>query len=104
MATEKTEKKRPGRKPMTEAQKAASAKLRAAEKEKAKNLKPAICLQYEGDGTDIKMDDLVAAAIADFKSENKRKLVTGLEIYIKPQERAAYYVVNNGAFTGKITF
>ena len=103
MATEKTEKKRPGRKPMTEEQKAASAKLRAAEKEKAQNLKPAICLQYEGEG-DIQMDDLVAAAIADFKSENKRKLVTGLEIYIKPMERAAYYVVNNGAFTGKITF
>ena len=88
---------------MTEEQKAASAKLRAAEKEKAKNLKPAICLQYEREA-DIQMDDLAAAAIADFKSENKRKLVTGLEIYIKPLERAAYYVVNNGAFTGKITF
>lgn len=33
-------KKKPGRPPMTEKEKEASAKLRAAEKEKAANLKP----------------------------------------------------------------
>lgn len=102
MATEKTEKKRPGRKPMTEEQKAAAAKLRATEKEKAKSMKPTVFLQYQG--AEIQMEALIDVAIADFKSENKRKRLTSLEVYVKPEDSVAYYVANNGAYTGKISF
>ena len=41
-------KKRPGRKPQTPEEKEAAAKLRAAEKAKADNLKPELVLQYQG--------------------------------------------------------
>ena len=68
------EKKRPGRKPMTPEEKAAAAKARAEEKAKA-----------------------------DFHAAKKRTLVTGLKLYIKPEEHIAYYVIN-GEHEGKISF
>ena len=98
---ETTEKKRPGRKPMTPEEREAAAKLRAAEKEKADNLKPVMILQYQG--MDVDMVTLAAAAKADFHSQKKRTLVTDLKLYIKPEERTAYYVINEN-FNGKISF
>ena len=102
-AVEKTEelkpKKKPGRQPMSAKEKEAAAKLRAAEKEKAVNMKPEFVLQYQGIETD--MAALVEAATADFHSTKKRTLVTSLKLYIKPEENAAYYVIN-GDYNGKI--
>ena len=88
-ASELKEKKRPGRRPMTAEEKEAAAKLRAAEKEKADHLKPELIL--------------AEAAKADFRSIKKRTLVTSLKLYVKPEEQAAYYVIN-GDFTGKVSF
>ena len=103
-AVEKTEelkpKKKPGRQPMSAKEKEAAAKLRAAEKEKAANMKPEIILQYQGGETDVTA--LVEAAKADFHSVKKRTLVTALKLYIKPEEGAAYYVINE-EHNGKIT-
>ena len=95
------EKKRPGRKPMTPEQKAAAAAERAAEKAKAANLKPEIFIEYQDDQTDI--NTLLEAAKADFRARIKRTLITDLKLYVKPVERAAYYVVN-GEHEGKISF
>lgn len=95
-----TVKKRPGRRPMTAEQKAA-AKVRAAEKEKAANLKPELILQYQDCDTD--MAALVEAAKADFHKTRKRTLVTDLKLYIKPEDQMAYYVIN-GVHEGKIPF
>lgn len=92
-------KKKPGRKPLSAEEKEAAAKLRAAEKEKADNLKPEIILQYQGGETDVSA--LVEAAKADFHSAKKRTLVTSLKLYIKPEESAAYYVINEN-HNGKI--
>lgn len=92
-------KKKPGRQPMTAEQKEAAAKVRAAEKEKANNLKPDLFVQYQ-DG-EVNMASLVEAAKADFHKAKKRTLVTSLKIYFKPEEQAAYYVIN-GSHTGKI--
>jgi len=78
---EPKEKKRPGRQPMTAEEKAAAAKVRAAEKEKAGNLKPELILQYQDHDTD--MAALVEAAKADFHQTRKRTLVTDLKLYIK---------------------
>ena len=93
----KREKKRAGRKPMTPEEKAAAAEARAAEKAKADNLKPELFVQYQGD--EIDMNSLVEAAKADFHTEKKRTLVTDLSLYVKPEERLAYYVIN-GQFEG----
>ena len=93
-------KKKPGRKPMSAEEKAAAAKLRAEEKKKADDLKPEIVLQYQGGETDVTA--LVEAAKADFHSVKKRTLVTSLKLYIKPEEGAAYYVINED-HNGKIT-
>ena len=44
---------------------------------------------------------LVEAAKTAFHSQKKRTLVTDLKLYMKPEERAAYYVINE-KFEGKI--
>ena len=98
VADEKS-KKKPGRRPMTAEEKEAAAKARAAEKEKAENLKPELFVQYQGGEVD--MASLVEAAKLDFHKTKKRTLVTAVKIYFKPEEHAAYYVIN-GSYEGKI--
>lgn len=98
-AVEVQEKKRPGRKPQTPKEKEAAAKLRAAEKAKAEHLKPELVLQYQGTETDL--GALAEAAKAEFRGVHKRTLVTGLKLYIKPEDQMAYYVVNE-TFEGKL--
>ena len=98
---EKKAKRRGGRKPMTPEEKAAAAETRAAEKAKADNLRPEIVLQYQGD--DIAMDTLIEAAKSDFHTSKKRTLITGLKMYVKPEDHMAYYVIND-KFEGKISF
>lgn len=95
---------KPGRKPMTEKQKAAAEKKRAEAKAKALAMKPVVYVQYQDSEAEI--DALVEAAKADFKANRKRApLVTDLKLYIKPEERAAYYVINdNENYTGKIAY
>lgn len=90
--TEQAPKKRGGRKPMTEAEKAAAAKARAESKAKADNLKPTVIVQFQGGEVDL--DTLVEAAKADFKQTKKRTPITDLKLYVKPEERTAYYVIN----------
>ena len=101
MSSDTSEKKRPGRKPMSPEEKAAAAEMRAAEKAKADNLKPEYFIQYQGSEIDI--DALAEAAKADFRTTKKRTLVTGLKLYIKPEESTAYYVINE-KYEGKISF
>lgn len=95
------EKKKPGRKPMTAAEKEAAAKARVAEKAKAENLKPEVIVQFQG--SDVDMAVLVEAAKADFRKAKKRTLVTDMKLYVKPEEHMAYYVIN-GDYTGSISY
>ena len=90
-----------GRKPMTPEEKEAAAKARAMEKEKAQNMRPEIFVQYQGG--EISMEALVEAAKENFHEGKKRTLITSLKVYVKPEERTAYYVVNE-TFEGKIPF
>jgi len=99
-AKAETEKK-PGRKPMTAAEKAANAKARAEEKKKAEAMTPTLTLQYGGRDVDVK--GLVQAAKDDFKANHKRTLLTELNLYLKPEESTLYYVAN-GSTEGKIKF
>lgn len=77
-------KKRGGRKPMTEAEKEASAKQRTEIKAKAENTVPSLILQYQGTDTDLA--GLIEAAKADFKAKKKRMPITDLKLYIKPED------------------
>ena len=100
-AEENSIKRKPGRQPMTDEEKEKAAKVRAEEKERAENLKPEIVVQYQG--SEIDMAVLVEAAKADFHEEKKRTLVTSLKLYVKPEERMAYYVIN-GSYEGKVPY
>ena len=62
---------------------------------------PVVYVQYQGE--EEKIEDLVAAAKAAFAAEHARTKVSDLKLYIKPEERAAYYVVNE-KFAGKVEF
>lgn len=100
-AAEPVVKKKGGRKPMTVEEKAAAAKVRAESKAKADSLKPTIIMQFQG--SEVELDTLVEAAKADFRQEKKRTPITDLKLYVKPEERTAYYVVNE-KFRGSISF
>ena len=93
--------KKRGRQPMTPEEREAAAKRRAAEKEKAANLKPELFLQYHD--CDMNMADLVEAAKANFHKDKKRTLITDLKLYVKPEERMVNYVVN-GDYEGQVSF
>lgn len=98
---EMKEKRKPGRKPMTAEQKEEAAKLRRDKKEKASNMKPEIIMQFQGAETDL--GELAELAKSDFHAKRKRTLITSLRLYIKPEERTAYYVVNE-TYTGQVQF
>lgn len=62
---------------------------------------PVVYVQYQG--AEERVEDLVAAAKAAFAAEHSRTKVVDLKLYIKPEERAAYYVVNE-KFAGRVDF
>ena len=49
------------------------------------------------------INDLIDAAIADFRKEKKRARIIEFRLYVKPAERAAYYVIN-GDYEGKVEY
>lgn len=55
-------------------------------------------------GSDYKVEEIIDKAQAAFKAENKRKAVSDIKVYIKPEENAAYYVVTSGEseYVGRI--
>ncbi len=88
--------------------KAAGAAKRATKKtsdtatavaKKAAPQKAVVKVQY--DGKEVDTASVVAEAKAIFKAEVGRVAVKTCEIYLKPEENAAYYVINN-SFSGKI--
>ena len=56
-------------------------------------------LQYGEKEVNVKA--VVDAAKAAFKESNGRKAIKTMQVYLKPEENAAYYVINS-EFTGKI--
>ena len=89
----------PAEKPVKKpaAKKAAAAKKPAAKTAKAAP-KETVKIQFGADEYDYA--EIKKAVEADYKSKVKGKIKT-VEIYIKPEDKAVYYVVN-GAFTDKI--
>ena len=94
-------KRRGGRKPFTAEQRAAAARAREEAMQKAANLIPEVHVQYQD--SDADMQTLIAAAREDFRTVKKRMRITDMKLYVKPEERTAYYVIN-GDFSGKVTY
>lgn len=94
-------KRRGGRKPYTPEQKASAAKAREEAKKKADALMPEVVIQYQGSEANIA--DLIELVKAEFHAVKKRTRITDMRLYVKPEERSAYYVVNE-SFDGKILF
>ena len=94
-------KPRKPRRKMTPEEKEAAALKRAERKAQADSMKPAVYVQYEG--AEAVVEDLIEAAKADFRKEKKRAKIIEFKLYVKPEERAAYYVIN-GAYDGKIEY
>lgn len=93
--------KKPAAKKAATPKKAAAKKSAAAKKPAAvKGPKAAaavkVVLEYRG--VQVAQDDIVAAVKADWKGA----AIKTLEIYVKPEDAAAYYVVN-GKEGGKVT-
>ena len=84
------------------AKKAAGEGAQAAEKI-SNSLIPApeVVLQYSG--AEVAASSLTDAAVAQFKAAKKRARIKDIKLYIKPEERAAYFVIN-GNFSGKVDF
>ncbi|MDE6208603.1 MAG: hypothetical protein K2M73_02885 [Lachnospiraceae bacterium] len=45
--------------------------------------------------SEIVADDLIKKALNAYKEEGNKTKVKGIDIYIKPEENAAYYVIND---------
>ena len=80
------------------AKKAASAKKPAAKTAKAAAPKETVKIQFGADEYDFA--EIKKAVEADYKKKVKGGIKT-VEIYIKPEDKAVYYVVN-GDFSDKI--
>lgn len=62
---------------------------------------PTLVLQFQGRDSDI--SGVVEKAREAFVKEGHRvSSIKSLEIYLKPEESAAYYVINGGKFQGKL--
>ena len=79
--------------PKAKAEKAPKAKAEKAAKA------PAITLCVEHQGRQVTAEAVVAAVKADWTGE----AIKTLEVYVKPEDGAVYYVVN-GTGTGKVAF
>jgi phage-related tail protein len=77
-----------GKKAATAGKKAASAGKKAATA-----ILPEVYLQWQGRET--LCSELVERAKADFRAENKNAVILSCRVYLKPEDGAAYYVIND---------
>lgn len=73
---------------------AAPAKKAPAKKPAAKKAEPKSKVVVEYMGAQILAKDVLAAATKAFTKANKGVAIKTIDLYIKPEEGAAYYVVN----------
>lgn len=97
---EKKTAKKPAEKKTAAAKKTASAKKPAAKKTTAKKtVDSKVYIQFFG--KQVTASDVLASCEADYKSKNKTA-VKKIEVYVKPEDDVAYYVVN-GDVQGKVS-
>ena len=98
-ATPSEAKKAPAAKPAAEKKAAAPKKAAPAKKEAApkaapekKEVKSSVVIEFAG--KQIVAKDVLEAAKKAYESMNKGAVIETIEIYVKPEEHTAYYVVN----------
>lgn len=69
-------------------------KAPAAKKAPAKKAEPKASVVIEYAGKQIVAKDVLADATKAFKKANKGVTIKTIEVYVKPEENVAYYVVN----------
>ena len=73
----------------------------APKKALREDVKPKLVLEYMGDNGDVnQVVDRVKEAFV--KEGHRVSSIKALEVYMKPEDRAAYYVINGGKFTGRV--
>ena len=73
---------------------------KAFKKAEAEELKPEVFIQYQGNETIVA--EVIEKAKEQFVAEGHRaSSVKSLQVYLKPEEFAAYYVINQ-KFAGKV--
>jgi len=77
-----------GKKAATAGKKAASAGKKAATA-----IIPEVYLQWQGRET--LCSEIVDRAKADFRTENSNAVILSCRVYLKPEDGAAYYVIND---------
>ncbi|MDO4787685.1 MAG: DUF6465 family protein [Johnsonella sp.] len=101
----KTEKKAPAKKALvkkstekkTEKEIKETKELKESKTSRAKKTEPKTTIVIEYEGRPILAKDVVARALKAYKKANKGAVIKKVDIYIKPEENAAYYVVNGDA-------
>ena len=90
-----------GGKDEAKAVKKTASKKSAAKKADKPELKPELYVEYQGrQATGAAVVDKVKAAFV--ASGHRASSIKSLQIYIKPEEFKAYYVINDGKYTGGV--
>ncbi|MFA5659257.1 MAG: DUF6465 family protein [Oscillospiraceae bacterium] len=85
---------------VAEPKKKAEKTKKPAEKKAVAVSEPNVYIEF--DGKQVLVKDVLAQITAAFKEAHKRTAINSLDVYIKPDEGAAYYVVNEKADGEKI--
>ena len=64
-------------------------------------MRPDVYVQFQE--AEANINALVDAAREEFKKEKKRTRILSMKLYVKPEERTAYYVINDKS-EGKIAY
>lgn len=101
---------RRGRKPKAElaekapkrAQKAKDNEPKAAPARRTKvDVPEGLGLYVQYQGSEVDMAAIAETAKAEFKAATKKSRISSLKVYLKPEERVAYYVINDD-FRGQV--
>lgn len=94
-AEEAAPKKAAAKKTTTAKKEAAPKKAATTRKTAAKKAaEPETTIYVQYAGLQIKAKDVLAAALASYQEKNPDAEIKTIEVYVKPEENAAYYVVN----------
>ncbi len=72
----------------------AAKKAPAEKKAPAKKVEPKVGITIEFAGKQVATKDILAAVQKAYKKANRGAVIKKIDIYVKPEENAAYYVVN----------
>lgn len=99
--TKKPAEQKDEKRPAEKAAKKTTAKKTTAKKVDKPELKPELYIEYQGNQIldTVVVDRVKAAFVA---SGHRVSSIKSLQIYMKPEESKAYYVINNGKYTGNV--